>query len=126
MAVKHVGQCESTPADTHTLHAFWSFVAELRSRVSEKLTLGFEGVGAGQGSIPGRVETLGSVSVNHILTGPGCKNGTSECGEDRIMCPALHGMFGGDTVPIHLRWWLTPRLGRLTAGKLSVKIVNQR
>ena len=47
---------------------------------------------------------LGSVSVNHSLTGPSCKNG---------------GMFGGNTVPIHLKVMLTPRLGRLRVGKLS-------
>ena len=57
----------------------------------------------GQGSIPGRVDTLGSVSVNHSLTSSKCKNGTSKCGEDRNKrLPALHGMFGGDIVPIHL------------------------
>ena len=37
----------------------------------------------GRGSIPRRVEMLGSVSVNHSLTVPRCKNGTSKCGEDR-------------------------------------------
>ena len=46
---------------------------------------------------------LGSVSVNHSLTRPRCKNGTGEYGEDRIMRPALCGMFGGNTVPIHLK-----------------------
>ena len=40
----------------------------------------------GRGSISGRIETLGRVSVNHQVTGPRCKNGTRECGEDRIMC----------------------------------------
>ena len=40
----------------------------------------------GQDSIPGRVKPLCSVSVNHSLTGPRCKNGTSECGLGRIMC----------------------------------------
>ena len=33
----------------------------------------------GWGLIPRRVETLGSVSVNHSLTTPRCNNGTSEC-----------------------------------------------
>ena len=31
------------------------------------------------GSIPGRVEMLGSVTINHSLTVPRCKNGTSKC-----------------------------------------------
>ena len=38
------------------------------------------------GSIPGRVEMLGSASVNHSLTHQGEKNGTSEFGEDRFHC----------------------------------------
>ena len=38
----------------------------------------------GWGLIPGRVETLGSVSVNHSITGLRCKNGTSACREDRM------------------------------------------
>ena len=38
------------------------------------------------GLIPRRVETLGRVSVNHSLTAPRCKIGTSKCGEDKIMC----------------------------------------
>ena len=40
----------------------------------------------GWGSILRRTETLESVSVNHSLTGPRCKNDTSKCWEDRIMC----------------------------------------
>ena len=44
---------------------------------------------------PGKVETLGSVSVNHSLTGPKCQNGTSKCSEERNQrAPALCGMFG--------------------------------
>ena len=38
------------------------------------------------GSIPRRIETLGSVSVNHSLTRLRCKNDMSECWED-LMCP---------------------------------------
>ena len=41
----------------------------------------------GWGSIPGTVEMLGSVSVNHSLTAPRCENGTSECGEVRVFQP---------------------------------------
>ena len=40
----------------------------------------------GRGSIHERLETLGSVVVNHSLTGPRCKN--SECWED-LMHPQL-------------------------------------
>ena len=36
----------------------------------------------GHGSIPGRIEILGSVSVNHSLTSRRCQNGTSEYLED--------------------------------------------
>ena len=37
-------------------------------------------------------------------TVPRCKNGTSECGQDRNQrATALDGMFGGATVPIHLK-----------------------
>ena len=43
----------------------------------------------GQSSIPGWVDILGSVSVNRILTELSCKNDTSKCGEDRIMCVSL-------------------------------------
>ena len=56
----------------------------------------------GHGAIPGRVETLSSVSVNHSLTAPRYKNGTSECGrlgfdlqEDREVAECLsvnHGL----------------------------------
>ena len=57
-----------------------------------------------QGLNPTRVVTFGSVSLNHSLTVPRCKNDTGECGEDRNQrLSALHGMFGGTTVPIHLK-----------------------
>ena len=50
------------------------------------------------------VETFCSVSVNHSITGPMSKNCTSKCGEGRNKrLPPMHGMFGGDTVPIHLK-----------------------
>ena len=39
--------------------------------------------------------------------------------------PALLGMFGGDIVSFTSREWLIPRLGRLSAGKSSVKIANR-
>ena len=38
------------------------------------------------GSIPGRVETLGSVSVNHSLTTPRYKIGTSLMWDDGMWC----------------------------------------
>ena len=58
----------------------------------------------GRESIPERVETLGSVLVNHSLTGQRCKNGTNECGKDRNKrSPTLCGVFGGDTIPIDLK-----------------------
>ena len=47
----------------------------------------------GRGSIPGRVEMLGSVSVNHRCNAPKCKYGTSECGEDRFECSGPSGMW---------------------------------
>ena len=34
----------------------------------------------------GKVDSSGIVSINHSLTRPRCKNGTSKCKEDRIMC----------------------------------------
>ena len=55
---------------------------------------------------------LGSVSVNHSLTVPKCKNGTSECGEDRNQrVPAPCGMFGGTTVLIHLKAMAYTKVG---------------
>ena len=40
----------------------------------------------GWGTISVKVETSGSVSVNHSLTGSRCKNGTSKWWEDRFHC----------------------------------------
>ena len=55
---------------------------------------------------------LGSVSVNHSLTMPGCKNGTSKCGEDKNQrAPSLHGMFGGATVSIQLKVMAYTKVG---------------
>ena len=52
----------------------------------------------GQGLIPGREETLGSLTISR------CKSGTSKYGENRNQrVPSLCGMFGSATVPIHLK-----------------------
>ena len=55
-------------------------------RIGEKLVCGRPGFE------PGRVETSGSVSVNHSLTGPRCKNGISECMHDKFECIGPVGM----------------------------------
>ena len=61
---------------------------------------------------PERIEMLGSVSVNHSLTRPRCKIGTSKCGVDRNQgVPSLCGMFGGNTVPIHLNVMAYTKVG---------------
>ena len=62
----------------------------------------------GWGSIRGILQTSGCVSVNHR---PRCKNGISKCGEDRIMCASPAWMFGGDTVPIHLKMMVHTKVG---------------
>ena len=38
-----------------------------------------------------KIETLGGVSANQSLTKSKCKNGTRECGTDRISASAIHG-----------------------------------
>ena len=55
---------------------------------------------------------LASVAINHSLTVPRCKNGTSECGEDRNQrAPTLCGMFGSATVPIHVKVMAYTKVG---------------
>ena len=46
---------------------------------------------------------LGSVSVNHSLTHQGVKMVPVNVGRTRLCAPAMAGMFGGDTLSIHLK-----------------------
>ena len=65
-----------------------------------------------RGSIPGKVEMLSSVLVNHSLTGPRCKNGTSKCWEDLIWPPPpIVGLLKAVHVVNHLKVMAHTKVG---------------
>ena len=68
---------------------------------------------------------LSNVSVNHSLTGPRCKNGTSKCWEDFTCPPPLWDCTKVAHVPDHLRVIVHTRVGGFPAGKLKVMMVNR-
>ena len=65
----------------------------------------------GWGSIPGRVETLGSVSVTTTSPYQGVKMVLANVGRTGIKDHQQCGMFRGDTVPIHLEVMAYTKVG---------------
>ena len=72
------------------------------------------------GSNPVKVQTLGSVSVNHSLTGTMCKYGTSKFGENMNQNVYQPCLFGGGPVPNYLMVMTYTKLGEFPTGKLKV------
>ena len=64
---------------------------------------------AGQGSIPVRIEMLGSVSVNHSLIITRCKNGTSKW--DDLMHPFPWDCIKAAHAPDHLKVMVHTKAG---------------